>query len=90
MPLNVTVVIDNSGASRVAALALTRSEAALDYEWILKQIMTASRGRAPSIVVVDEDKAMEAASRKEFPRTQIVNCVWHVGQNFKKFAARYF
>jgi hypothetical protein len=90
MPLNVTVVIDNSGASRVVALALTRSEATSDFRWILRHIMTACAGNTPGVLVVDEDKAMESASREIFPDTYIMNCIWHMHQNFKKFVRTYF
>lgn len=90
MPLNVTVIVDNSGASRVVALALTRSEATSDYKWILRQIMAACGGKVPHVLVVDEDKAMESACLKVFPRTHIVNCIWHMQQNFKKFVGTYF
>ena len=90
MPLNVTVVIDNSGASRVVALALTRSEGRSDYKWVLRQIMAACGGCAPRVLVVDEDKAMESASLKVFPDVRIVNCIWHMDQNFRKFVGTHF
>jgi hypothetical protein len=89
MPLNVSVVIDNTGASRVIALALTRSEGASDYAWILTQILVACGGKIPGVIVVDEDKGMEAASSNVFPNTRFVNCIWHLEQNFRKFVARH-
>jgi len=90
MPLNVTVAINNAGASRVVALALTRSEAASDFKWILQKIKVACGGKEPRFLVVDEDEAMECASREEFPNTHIVNCIWHMDQNFKKFVGTHF
>jgi hypothetical protein len=85
MGLNVTVVIDNHGASRVVALALTRTGRGTDYSWVLGQLLVASGGQAPGVFLVDEDKAMEVACSIVFPDTPIINCVWHVANNFAKY-----
>lgn len=89
MGLNVTVAIDNLGASRVVALALIRSEGGVDFDWVCTQLLKASGGKAPGVLLVDEDRAMEVACKAVFPDTQIVNCVWHVAQNFGKQLGRH-
>lgn len=90
MYLNVTVVIDNAGSTRIVALALVSSEGATDYSWVLEHILSAGGGKPPGVIVVDEHTGMEVAIRNIFPSSQRVNCIWHIGHNFKKFNSRHF
>jgi hypothetical protein len=81
--LAVFVAVDTNGKSRIVATALVLRETSLDYEWLLMQLLDASKGDdgrelAPKVVLVDEDLGMDLALRHKLPDTHIVNCIWHL------------
>ena len=83
MPLNVFVVVDNDGKTRVVACALLSAETIVEYAWGLKQLMEASKGsdgvvRALDAILVDEDLALDLALRSEMPQSKVINCIWHI------------
>ena len=78
MPLNSWVIVDANGKSHLIACALTSGETTEDYEWILHQLLQANNGIIPSVILVDEDPAMEAACASTIPDTYVVNCIWHI------------
>lgn len=79
MPLNVLVIVDNNGKSRLIGCALVSGKKTEDYEWILQQLLTANDGIAPLVIMVDEDPAMEAACDNVIANTVLLNCIWHLG-----------
>ncbi|GJJ76621.1 zinc finger SWIM domain-containing protein 3 [Entomortierella parvispora] len=84
MPLNVIVIIDNAGKSRLVGCSLVSGESVEDYEWILEQLLAASDNVYPHIIFVDEDPAMEAACATTISKTTVLNCIWHLRQNLNK------
>jgi hypothetical protein len=79
MALSTFVIVDANAKSRIAACALVSGETTADYEWILEQLLEASDGVAPGVLLVDEDPAMEAACASTIPQTTMLNCIWHLG-----------
>src|SRR5579871_2814999 len=77
MPLNISVMIDTNGRSRIVACALVSGETTDDYEWILQQLLDATDGIALRVIVIDKDPAMEAACINQIPDTSIIYCIWH-------------
>lgn len=85
MPLNVLVIVDNNGKSRLAGCSLVSGETTLDYEWILQKLLEANNNTAPRVILVDEDLAMEAACANVIKSTILLNCIWHLGhQNLNR------
>lgn len=85
MPLNVLVIVDNNGRSRLVGCSLVSGEKTEDYEWILKQLLIASNNLPPHVIIVNEDPAMEAACANVIGGTTLLNCIWHLGhQNLNK------
>lgn len=78
IPLNVFVIVDTNGKSRMVACALISGERTEDYEWILESLLEANNQLASGIILIDEDPAMEAACESQIPTTTIINCIWHL------------
>lgn len=78
MPLNVFVVVDTDGKTRLVGCALVTTETTGDYIWILRQLMEATNEQKPGVVMIDAEAAMEAACRTVLPDTRIVRCIWHL------------
>ena len=79
MPLNSFVVVDANAKSRLIASALLSGKTTKDYEWLLQQLLEANDHLAPTLLLLDEDPAMEAACMSQIPTTIIINCIWHLG-----------
>ena len=77
--LNIVVIVDNNGKSRLVGYALVSGETSEDYEWILQQLLTANNYLAPKVIMVDENAAMEAACANVLKNTVLLNCIWHLG-----------
>ncbi|KAF9579488.1 hypothetical protein BGW38_004236 [Lunasporangiospora selenospora] len=73
-------IIFKDGASYLVAAAFTVKGTAADYGWILQHLVAAGGDC--------EDKGMEAALRRLLPHTTLVNCLWHIKENFKKALIR--
>jgi len=84
MKLNCTVVVDANFKTRLVACALSAHETETDYHWILEQLKKATGYLEPKVIMVDEDTAMDAALPEVFPRTHIVNCIWHIHENIRR------
>ena len=79
------VIVDTENRSRLVANALMCQEGTDDYTWVLKHLLNANDGIAPSVLLIDEDTAMEAACVTSLPDTAILNCIWHLASiNLKK------
>lgn len=79
------VIVDTNNRSRLVASALICQEGTEDYEWILRNLLVANNRIIPTVLLVDEDTAMEAACIKILPETSMVSCIWHLASlNLKK------
>ena len=81
MPLNVFIVVDTNGKTRLVGCALVSSETTDDYTWILRQLMESVLEQPPGVIMIDAEAAMEAACRDILPDTSIVHCIWHITAN---------
>ncbi|GKD18860.1 FAR1-related sequence 5-like protein, partial [Tanacetum coccineum] len=61
------------------AAGLLKNETTKSYIWLLKAFMKAF-GKAPSIVVTDQDGAMRNAIEAEFGGSKHRLCMWHITQ----------
>jgi hypothetical protein len=48
------------------------------YEWLFKTFPTAMGGKAPRLIITDEDASMKAAIAYIFPKTVHRFCMWHI------------
>ncbi|GKB24894.1 protein FAR1-related sequence 5 [Tanacetum coccineum] len=71
--------IDNHRKCITVAAGLLKNETTKSYIWLLKAFMKAF-GKAPSIVVTDQDAAMRNAIEAEFDGSKHRLCMWHITQ----------
>ena len=48
------------------------------YVWLFKIFLRAMGGKAPTLIITDEDASMKAAIEKVFPTTVHRLCMWHI------------
>ncbi|GJW73769.1 protein FAR1-related sequence 5 [Tanacetum coccineum] len=72
-------VIDNHKKYVTVAAGLLKNETTKSYIWLLKAFMEAF-GKAPSIIVTDQDGAMRNAIEAEFGGSKHRLCMWHITQ----------
>ncbi|GKC37632.1 FAR1-related sequence 5-like protein [Tanacetum coccineum] len=73
--------IDNHRKCVTVAAGLLKNETTKSYIWLLKAFMKAF-GKAPSIVVTDQDGAMRNAIEAEFGGSKHHLCMWHITKSF--------
>ncbi|GJT47934.1 protein FAR1-related sequence 5 [Tanacetum coccineum] len=71
--------IDNHRKCVTVAAGLLKNETIKSYIWLLKAFIKAF-GKAPSIVVTDQDGAMRNAIEAEFGGSKHRLCMWHITQ----------
>nr|GEY53461.1 protein FAR1-related sequence 5 [Tanacetum cinerariifolium] len=81
----VNIAIDNHRKCVTVAAGLLKNENTKSYIWLLKAFIKAF-GKAPSIVVIDQDGAMRNAIEAEFAGSKHRLCMWHITQ--KLFAKK--
>ncbi|XP_040995984.1 protein FAR1-RELATED SEQUENCE 5-like [Juglans microcarpa x Juglans regia] len=67
--------------------ALLVNETAESYTWLLRTWQEAMLGRAPSTIIIDDDKAMTKAIIEVLPNTTHRLCLWHILQKFPEHLA---
>ena len=80
--------IDNHRKCVTVAAGLLKNETTNSYIWLLKAFIKAF-GKAPNIVVTDQDGAMRNAIESEFAGSKHRLCMWHITQKLpgKEFSA---
>jgi hypothetical protein len=48
------------------------------YEWLFQTFLLAMDGKAPQLIITDEDASMKSAIRIVFPNTTHRFCMWHI------------
>ncbi|GJS95793.1 protein FAR1-related sequence 5 [Tanacetum coccineum] len=71
--------IDNHTMCVTVAAGLLKNETTNSYVWLLKSCIKAF-GKAPSIVVIDQDGAMRSVIQAEFAGSKHRLCMWHITQ----------
>ncbi|GKA07433.1 FAR1-related sequence 5-like protein [Tanacetum coccineum] len=73
------IAIDNHRKCVTVAAGLLKNETTKSYIWLLKAFIKAF-GKAPSIVVTDQDGAIRNAIEAEFAGSKHRLCMWHITQ----------
>ncbi|EXX62892.1 hypothetical protein RirG_157450 [Rhizophagus irregularis DAOM 197198w] len=84
MPLSVFIIIDSDQRSRIVATAIVCDETVSTYEWILEQTKNATGDLQPATIFTDADPAMQNAIHKQYPKSFIRHCSFHIRQNLIK------
>lgn len=71
--------IDNHRKSVTFAIGLLSNESTESYVWILKTFLK-TFGKAPTMLVTDEDAAMKNAIERVMPQSLHRLCMWHITQ----------
>ncbi|KAK9665410.1 hypothetical protein RND81_14G110800 [Saponaria officinalis] len=83
MPFSPFVGVNHHGSSIVLAAALISHEDANSFTWVFEQWMVCM-GKALSVILTDQDKAIAKAVRTVFPDTPHRLCLWHMMRNGAK------
>ncbi|KAK9713755.1 hypothetical protein RND81_06G049700 [Saponaria officinalis] len=84
MPFSPFFGVNHHGSSIVLAAALISHEDADSFTWVFEQWMV-YMGKAPSVILTDQDKAIAKAVRTTvFPDTPHRLCLWHMMRNGAK------
>ncbi|XP_042983183.1 protein FAR1-RELATED SEQUENCE 5-like [Carya illinoinensis] len=70
--------------------ALLVNETAESYTWLLRTWQEAMLGRAPTTIIIDDDKAMAKAIVEVLPNTTHRLCLWHILQKFPEHLAHVY
>ncbi|GKC29005.1 protein FAR1-related sequence 5 [Tanacetum coccineum] len=76
---HLLTAIDNHKKRVTVAAGLLKNETTKSYIWLLKAFIKAF-GKAPSIVVTDQDGAMRNAIEAEFVGSKHQLCMWYITQ----------
>ncbi|KAK9677951.1 hypothetical protein RND81_11G177800 [Saponaria officinalis] len=80
MPFSPFVGVNHHGSTIIFAAALISYEDTESFVWVFEKWIECM-GRAPNLIITDQDKAMEAAIRRVFPGSKHRLCLWHILQN---------
>ncbi|XP_074278248.1 protein FAR1-RELATED SEQUENCE 8-like [Silene latifolia] len=83
MPFCPFVGVNHHGSTILYAAALISYEDTESFEWVFEKWMECM-GRAPTVLLTDQCKAMEGAIKKVLPETKHRLCLWHILQNADK------
>ncbi|KAL6323761.1 hypothetical protein AAG906_002229 [Vitis piasezkii] len=80
-PLVVLVGVNHHHQTVVFGCALLMDESIGTYEWVLETFLIAMINKKPIFVVIDGDKAMRKAIKKDLPDACHRMCSWHLQRN---------
>ncbi|KAK9741378.1 hypothetical protein RND81_03G101400 [Saponaria officinalis] len=83
MPFSPFVGVNHRGSTVIFAAALVSYEDTETFEWVFEKWIECM-GRAPTVMLTDQCKAVEGGIRKVFPDTNHRLCLWHILQNADK------
>nr|KAJ0196854.1 hypothetical protein LSAT_V11C700375390 [Lactuca sativa] len=77
--------VDHYKKSVTVGVGLLSRETIESYEWLLKAFLRAHEGKAPKIVLTDQDAALKQAVESILPNSRHKLCMWHI---MKKLQAK--
>ncbi|KAL7590918.1 hypothetical protein Lser_V15G33514 [Lactuca serriola] len=85
MQLLEQTTVDHHKKSVTVGAGLLGRETIESYEWLLKAFLRAHEGKAPKIVLTDQDAAIKQAVESVLPNSRHRLCMWHI---MKKLQAK--
>ncbi|RYR25571.1 hypothetical protein Ahy_B02g059383 [Arachis hypogaea] len=80
-PLVVFSGVNHHNQTVVFAAALVADEKEETYVWLLQQLQTSMKGKAPVSIITDGDRQMKSAIEQVFPEAHHRLCAWHLLRN---------
>ncbi|RYR29224.1 hypothetical protein Ahy_B01g053572 isoform A [Arachis hypogaea] len=77
-PLVVLSGVNHHNQTVVFAAALVADEKEKTYVWLLQQLQTAMKGKAPVSIITDGDRKMKSVIEQVFPEAHHQLCAWHL------------
>lgn len=77
--------VDHHKKSVTVGVGLLSRETIESYEWLFKAFLRAHEGKAPKIVLTDQDVAIKQAVESVLPNSRHRLCMWHI---MKKLQAK--
>ncbi|GKV17999.1 hypothetical protein SLEP1_g28436 [Rubroshorea leprosula] len=78
LPFAPFIGVNNHFQPLVLGCALVVDESKLTYVWLLRAWLRAMGGRAPRVILTDQDKTLKEAIAEVFPDTRHCFCLWHI------------
>ncbi|XP_057733879.1 protein FAR1-RELATED SEQUENCE 5-like [Arachis stenosperma] len=80
-PLVVFSSVNHHNQTVVFAAVLVANEKEETYVWLLQQLQTSMKGKAPVSIITDGDRKMKSAIEQVFPEAHHRLCAWHLLRN---------
>ncbi|XP_010260560.1 PREDICTED: protein FAR-RED IMPAIRED RESPONSE 1 isoform X2 [Nelumbo nucifera] len=78
MPLVPFIGVNHHYQFTLFGFALIADETTSTFLWLMNTWLRSMGGRAPNVIVTDQDKALKAAIAEIFPNTRHCFCLWHI------------
>ncbi|XP_074266191.1 protein FAR1-RELATED SEQUENCE 5-like [Silene latifolia] len=83
MPFSTFIGVNQHGNSIVFACALVTRDYEESFEWVFAKFLECM-GKAPSVILTDQERAIGNVIKKIFPNTHHRLCLWHILKNAGK------
>ncbi|XP_042961356.1 protein FAR1-RELATED SEQUENCE 5-like [Carya illinoinensis] len=88
MPFAPFVGVNHHGQSILFGCGLISGEDTDTFVWLFESWLKCMNGRAPQAIITDQDKAMQNAIARVFPKSRHRFCLWHIMKKVpEKFGA---
>jgi hypothetical protein len=78
MPFAPFVGVNHHSQSILFRCGLLSNENIDTFVWLFKTWLKCMSDQAPNAIITDQDKSMQAAIRRVFPRAKHRFCLWHI------------
>ena len=78
MPFAPFVEVNHHGRSILFRCRLLSNETTDTFVWLFETWLKCMSNRAPNAFITNQDRAMQVAIRKVFPRAKHRFCLWHI------------
>lgn len=78
LPIVLFIGVNNHFQAMLLGCALVSDETKSTFIWLMKTWLRAMRGKAPRVIITDQDKSSKAAIEHVFPNTRHFFSLWHV------------
>ena len=86
MPLIVYSGVNSSGRNITFGLSVVNSEDEATNAWSLSELFNL-HNKLPNLCITDQDLALSAALRTQYPQITHLLCPWYITQNLKKHSS---
>lgn len=84
MPFAPFVGVNYHGQTILLGCGLISNEDTNTFIWLFNSWLTCMLGKAPTTIIIDQDKVMQNANKIMFQLARHWWCLWHIMKNFLK------